>query len=93
MRRIPMTMQNWIEKLNGFLQLNERNILTHAGKISHELAAANAEDEYEKYNLKRIAERDKTESDFDKTVKELETAKKKLPRKKPGKGKNSGKKK
>jgi hypothetical protein len=81
MRRIPMTMQNWIEKLNGFLQLNDRDILTHAGNISHELAAAKAEDEYEKFNIKRIAAQDKTDSDFDKTVKKLEQAKRKLPRK------------
>jgi len=84
MRRIPMTMQNWIEKLNGFLQLNDRNILTHAGKISHELAAAHAEQEYEKFNKKRIAEKDKTNSDFDKTIKKLEAAKKKLKGGKPG---------
>ena len=81
MRRIPMTMQNWIEKLNGFLQLNDRDILTHAGNISHELAAAKAEDEYEKFNIKHIAAQDKTDSDFDKTVKKLEQAKRKLPRK------------
>ncbi len=84
-RRIPMTMQNWIEKLNGFLQLNERNILNHAGKISHELAAIKAEDEYEKYNLKCIRQKDKTDSDFDKAIKRLDAVKKKLPRKKPGK--------
>jgi len=37
-RRIPMTMHNWIEKLHGFLKLNDRDILEHAGKISHQLA-------------------------------------------------------
>ncbi len=88
MRRIPMTMQNWIEKLNGFLQLNDRNILTHAGTISHELAAAKAEDEYEKFNVKRISEKDKTESDFDKAVKKLNTVKpaRRPARKKSDKG-------
>ena len=78
MRRIPMTMQDWIDKLDGFLQLNDRNILTHAGKISHELAVEHAEEEYEKFNIKRIAEKDKTDSDFDKAVKKLEAAKKDL---------------
>ena len=43
MRRIPMYMKDWIEKLHGFLQLNDRNILDHAGKISHQLAADKAE--------------------------------------------------
>jgi hypothetical protein len=35
LRRIPMTMDDWIEKLHGFLELNDRHILDHAGKISH----------------------------------------------------------
>lgn len=85
MRRIPMAMQNWIDKLNGFLELNDRNILTHAGKISHELAAAKAENEYDKFNLKRIREKDKSESDFDQAVKKLEARKNKLPRRSVGK--------
>jgi hypothetical protein len=38
MRRVPMHMRDWIAKLNGFLTLNERAILNHAGKISHEMA-------------------------------------------------------
>lgn len=38
MRRVPMHMADWIEKLNGFLTLNDRDILTHAGRISHEMA-------------------------------------------------------
>ena len=37
-RRIPMHMIGWIKKLDGFLSLNERDILEHAGKISHEMA-------------------------------------------------------
>ena len=49
MRRIPMHMTDWIEKLNGFLKLNDRDILTHAGRISHEMALAKAEAEYEKF--------------------------------------------
>lgn len=85
-RHKQVFMRDWRKKLDSFLQFNERNILTHAGKISHELAVSKAEDEYEKYNVKRIAEKDKADSDFDKTIKKLEAAKKKLPRKKPPKG-------
>src|SRR5690606_2366663 len=48
-RRIPMYMSSWIEKLNGFLTLNDRQILNNAGSISHELAKENAEREYEKF--------------------------------------------
>jgi hypothetical protein len=42
-RRIPMTMQDWITKLEGFLRLNDREVLTNAGKVSSELAKEHAE--------------------------------------------------
>ncbi len=35
MRRVPMTMSDWIDKLHGFLEINDRNILQDAGKVSH----------------------------------------------------------
>jgi hypothetical protein len=38
MRRVPMHMKDWVKKLDGFLTLNDRDILTHAGRISHEMA-------------------------------------------------------
>ena len=76
MKRIPMNMKNWIEKLNGFLTLNDREILEHAGKISHETAKELAESEYEKFNRKRILFNDTQKSDFDKAVKMIETEKK-----------------
>ncbi len=50
MRRIPMTMADWIKKLDGFLVLNDRNILDHADKVSHQLAKQLAEQEYDKFN-------------------------------------------
>jgi hypothetical protein len=78
MRKIPMYMKNWVEKLEGFLQLNDRDILKHAGKISHEIAKELAETEYDKFNRKRIEDHDKWESDFDKTVKSIEIEKKRL---------------
>ena len=46
MRLVPMHMAHWIEKLNGFLTLNDRDILTHAGRVLHEMAQATAELEY-----------------------------------------------
>lgn len=72
MRKIPMHMKDWIEKLHGFLSLNDREILTHAGKISHQLAAEMAENEYEKYNQQEI---NTTESDFDKEIKKIQLLK------------------
>lgn len=72
MRKIPMHMKDWIEKLNGFLKLNDREILMHASKISHKLATEMAESEYEKFNHTQI---NTTESDFDKEVKKIQKLK------------------
>ncbi|TAE34249.1 MAG: hydroxyacid dehydrogenase [Alphaproteobacteria bacterium] len=71
MRRIPMNMSDWITKLHGFLTINDRAILTHAGKISHELAKSFAEEHYDSYRLQQIAIADQHETDFDKAIKEL----------------------
>ena len=64
-RKIPMTMGDWEQKLNTFLQFNERDLLTNLGKVSAEVAKAFAENEFEKYKPMQ----DKLfESDFDKFV-------------------------
>ncbi len=63
-----MTMKDWIIKLNAFLQFNEQEILTNAGKISAELAKNLAESEFEKY---RIIQDRVFESDFDREVKRM----------------------
>jgi len=65
-RTIPMTMKDWAEKLNAFLKFNERDILDHPGKVSHEVAKAFAESEFEKY---RIVQDRLFESDFDRHMK------------------------
>jgi hypothetical protein len=49
-----MTMTDWIEKLHGFLSLNDREILARAGKVSAQAAKDIAELEYEKFNQQRI---------------------------------------
>ena len=66
---IVMYMKDWIEKLDAFLKFNEEAILEHSGKVAHEIALTLAEKEFEKYRIKqeRILE-----SDFDRTVKEIE---------------------
>jgi len=73
MRRVPMHMSDWIAKLHGFLSLNDRDILNHAGTISHEMAKTFAEAEYEQFNSARIADTDQQDSDFDQAVKQLPT--------------------
>lgn len=65
---IPMTMKDRSEKLNAFLQFNEREILEHAGEISAEIAKQFAESEFEKY---RPIQDKAFESDFDRAVKKF----------------------
>jgi len=50
LNRRSMHMQDWIAKLDDFLRLSERDILTHAGRVSHEDALAKAQAEYEKFH-------------------------------------------
>ena len=69
MRHIPMTMEDWSNRLDEFLKLTDREILQDAGKISHKIACDKAESEFEKY---RIIQDKLYESDFDKYLIELE---------------------
>lgn len=91
-RKIPMTMEDWAKRLDLFLELTERDILRDAGRISAEVAKAHAESEFERY---RVTQDRLFESDFDKAVKathalptpeksiqQIESAKKKLEKKK-----------
>lgn len=85
----PMHMGDWITKLDGFLALSERDILTHAGKVSHDDATAHALAQFEQYDRRRrCVEAAEPTSDFDKAVKRLEEQKRlqRKPRKKPGGG-------
>ncbi len=68
-RHIPMTMSDWINRLDDFLKLTEREILDNAGKISHKIAVEKAQSEFEKY---RIIQDNIYLSDFDKYVQKLE---------------------
>ena len=61
-RKIPMTMNDWAKRLDGFLEFNGNDILIGAGKISNEQAKLHAETEYEKF---RIIQDRLFESDFD----------------------------
>ena len=69
MRKIPMTMEDWEQRLSGFLQLWDRDILQDAGKVTAELAKTHAESEFEKY---RIVQDRLFESDFDREIKRIE---------------------
>src|SRR3990172_5167407 len=69
--RKPMYMREWILKLDDFLKVSGRDILTHAGKVSHEKALEKAHAEYEKYQKERLNEPSLVERQFLEAVKEM----------------------
>ena len=80
LERKPMTMRDWITKLDEFLKISGRKLLDHAGKISAETAKAKAELEYGRYRTLLDAQPHMVDADFEKAAKAL----KRLPRpKKP----------
>jgi len=75
-RQIPMRMTDWVAKLDAFLKFNEYDVLSNAGKVSHEVAQKLAEEQYQAFQIIQ----DRTlESDFEKATKKLLS--KKLPTK------------
>jgi hypothetical protein len=67
-RQIPMSMADWVEKLDAFLKFNEYDVLKNAGKVSHEVAKELAEQQYESF---RIVQDRSFESDFERASKKL----------------------
>lgn len=61
-----MYMKDWVKKLDAFLQFNEEAVLQHSGLVSHEVAKALAEQEYDKFHARQLRN---YESDFDKLLK------------------------
>ncbi len=81
-QRKTMTMKDWARKLDDFLKLNDRDILTDAGRISRDLALEKAAKEFETYEAERRHREALDSSDFDRVVERI----KKLPKpKKPAK--------
>ena len=68
----PMYMKDWVERLDSILQLNGRELLTHAGKISHQMALEKSTEEYKKFK-----ESEKTK-EIEQSLKEIEEDIKKL---------------
>lgn len=71
LNRKPMYMRDWIAKLDDFLRLSGRDILTHAGQISHETAVSKAHAEFEKYRAQHLDEPSPVEKHFLEAVKEV----------------------
>ena len=70
-RKIPLTMQDWENRLNSFIEMFEYGLLKDAGKVSAEIARIHAKTEFEKY---RIIQDHSFVSDFDRYVLETENA-------------------
>lgn len=83
--RKPMHMADWITKLDDFLKLSDREILTHAGSISHDDAVKQAELEYERFARAQMALPSAAENDFNDAIREVKQIeqKRKQRRKKP----------
>ncbi|CBK42329.1 conserved protein of unknown function, RhuM family [Nitrospira defluvii] len=76
LNRRPMTMRDWITKLDEFLRLSGRELLDHAGTISAESAKAKAEQEYDQYRAIVDAQPRRVDRDFEQATKHLQ----KMPR-------------
>ena len=85
MRRIAMHMRDWIAKLDGFLHLNDRDILLHAGKISHEMAVHHAETQFNAFHPQSLKEDATRIDDFERTIRRLTKPKPARRRKNKGK--------
>jgi len=69
--RRPMHMRDWIAKLDDFLRLSEREVLTHAGSVSREAALAKAQAEYARYHALEASSPSPVEEHFQKAVEEV----------------------
>ena len=79
MNRKPMYMKDWVARLDDFLTMTGNNILSHAGKVSHQKALDKAHVEYEKFKEQNKNELSKVEKDF---IKKIENTAKQLKNKK-----------
>jgi hypothetical protein len=65
-------MKDWIQRLDTILQLNGRELLTHAGKISHEKALQKSEEEFEKYKMaQRMLEKEQNFQEIEADIKNM----------------------
>lgn len=72
LNRAPMHMRDWIKKLDDFLRLSGREVLEHAGKVSHQAALDKARGEYERFRLAHADDVTPVERDFEAAAKALE---------------------
>lgn len=71
-QRTPMHMKDWIIRLDSILQLNGRELLTHAGKVSHEMAVQKSGLEYEKFrHTQKQVEKEQSLKEIEEDIKKL----------------------
>jgi hypothetical protein len=80
-------LADWVAKLDDFIRMTDRQILTHAGKITHETAKLKAEIEYEKY---RTTLPESVDQHFSEAVDELKKIENASKKRNPRRGKNNG---
>ena len=78
--RRPMYMTDWIAKLDEFLRISEREVLDHAGTVSHEQALQKAEIEFEKYRAMLLNKTSLVERHFEEAVKKLKALEREQPK-------------
>ena len=74
MNRLPMTMTQWIAKLDDFLKLSVRELFKHAGTISADDAQAKAEREYTRYRKQLDTQPQRIDDDFDNAAKQIKSS-------------------
>ncbi len=71
-QQVPMYMKDWVQRLDSILQLNGRELLTHAGKITHEKALEKSNEEFEKYKVaQKIIEKEQSLKEIEEDIKRI----------------------
>jgi hypothetical protein len=79
----PMVMRDWIAKLDDCLRLSDRQLLTHAGTISHDAGLAKAQAEFDKFRVIEDAKRRPVDADFEKEIEQTKQIAAARPKRKP----------
>jgi hypothetical protein len=75
-QQTPMYMADWVQRLDSILQLNGRELLTHAGKVSHEIALKKSGEEFEKYKIvQKEIEKEQSLKEIEEDIKKLKKPK------------------
>ncbi len=75
-QQTPMYMDDWVQRLDSILHLNGRELLTHAGKVSHEIALKKSGEEFEKYKMvQKTIEKEQSLDEIEEDIKKLKKLK------------------